>query len=278
MPARKFWSILLLTFIAFNLLHAQEIDSVFFQQKEKELIDLYEKIRSSEPGQKINAEKAFEDTLFKILQEKKSYYYSFPNIKFIGRIQSPDGNLNTFTWNIPLAGGFNNYYCILQYLPKNTDAPFVYKLKETPALLNKNRQGMTGTESWIGGLYYEVLSNKYKGQVFYTLLGFHFNNIVSNIKTIEVLAFNEKNIPYFPERKFFYDGKPQNRIVFEFNERVKMTLKYNETMDKIVFDHLSPNRPSLVDQFQFYGPDLSYDALYWKDGIWVHETDVQLEY
>ena len=277
MPVRK-CGFVLLSLIAFNLLHAQKIDTVFFQQKEQELIALYNKIKSSAPDQQAKSEKEFECGLFELLKDENSFYYSFPELKFIGRIQSSDGFLNTFTWNIPLTGGFNNYYCILQYLPKKADAPFVFKLKELPAILNKNRQAPAETESWIGALYYQVVANKYKGTVYYTLMGFHFNNIVSNIKTVEVLAFDDQNFPYFPQRKFLYQGKPQNRIVFEYNERVQMTLEYNQTMEKIVFDHLSPNRPSLEGQFQFYGPDMSYDALFWQDGIWVHESDIPIEY
>jgi hypothetical protein len=73
-------------------------------------------------------------------------------------------------------------------------------------------------------------------------------------------------------------GKPLNRIIFEFNERVQVTLEYNEVMKMIVFDHLSPSRPSLEGQYQFYGPDFSYDGLLFEDGIWKHYSDIQIEY
>jgi hypothetical protein len=47
-----------------------------------------------------------------------------------------------------------------------------------------------------------------------------------------------------------------------------MSLRYEEDRKRIVFDHLSPPDASLKGQTQYYGPDLSYDAYYWKKGRW----------
>lgn len=257
---------------------AQKIDSVYFRQKEDMLYHLHDTIEQLSPPEKLKAEYAFRDSLSIILKNPQSVNYTFPNLKFVGRIASDDKNLNVFTWNIPQPGGFNNYYCILQYLPKKSKEIYVYVLKENPAILNKNQQARGDIKNWPGGLYYEVITQKYKGQTYYTLLGFHFNNILSNFKTIEVLTFNDQNIPFFPQGKFLYMGKSLNRIVFEFNERVQMTLKYNKAMKMIVFDHLSPSRPSLEGQYQFYGPDFSYDGLIFEDGIWKYQSDIQIKY
>ena len=46
--------------------------------------------------------------------------------------------------------------------------------------------------------------------------------------------------------------------------------------DMIVFDHLSPSREDLEGQYQFYGPDFSYDGLRWKDCGWVLIEDLDL--
>jgi len=32
-------------------------------------------------------------------------------------------------------------------------------------------------------------------------------------------------------------------------------------MNMIIFDHLSPSKPSYTGNYQFYGPDFSYDGL-----------------
>jgi hypothetical protein len=267
---------MILYIIAWSPSFTQEIDSAFYRQKEDMLLLLHSKITESSLKNKLKAEENFRDSLVEILQHPESFYYTFPGLTNIGRISSDDGLLNIFSWNIPQTGGFNTYYAILQYAHKRSKKVYVYPLRETHNTLSKSTQDISFPEAWVGSLYYEIVTTKYKGQVFYTLLGFHFNNILSNIKVIDILTFNENNEPVFPQKKFNYEGKPCNRIVFEYNERAQMTLEYNISMEKVVFDHLSPSRPSLQGEYQFYGPDFSYDALFFEDGIWMHQTDVQI--
>ncbi len=42
----------------------------------------------------------------------------------------------------------------------------------------------------------------------------------------------------------------------------------------IVFDHLVPISPKMKDDRQYYGPDYSYDAFYFKDNIWKLKINV----
>lgn len=268
--------LMILFAIAWNTSFSQDIDSAFFDNKENALLQLYNNILEVPIKDKQKAEEVFRDSLAEILRNPASFYYTFPKLTNIGRISSGDDMLNIFSWNIPQIGGFNAYYAIIQYTPKRTKKVFVYPLNEILTDLNKNSQMLSSQKAWIGSLYYEIIPTKYKGQIYYTLLGFHFNDILSNIKIIDILTFNEDSQLEFPAQKFKYEGKPCNRIVFEYNERAQMTLEYNTTMEKIVFDHLSPSRPSLQGEYQFYGPDFSYDALFFEEGIWHHQTDIQI--
>jgi len=47
-----------------------------------------------------------------------------------------------------------------------------------------------------------------------------------------------------------------------------MTLKYDEGKEMIIYDHLSPSEPKYEGQYEFYGPDFSYDGLKYENGIW----------
>lgn len=277
MPIKHLKLTVILVALTWNFSFAQKIDSLFFSSKEEILLQLHEEITNAPLKTKEQAEKIFQDSLAQILSNPESFYYTFPQLKNIGRISSTDGQLNIFSWNIPESGGFNSYYCILQYSPKRSDMVYVYPLHEAMNKLEKDNQINSDTNAWVSSLYYEIVTTKYKGQVFYTLLGFHFNDILSNFKLVDILSF-DNNRPYFPSRMFLYEGKVLNRIVFEYNERVQMTLEYNPTMEMIIFDHLSPSRPSLEGNYQFYGPDFSYDALRFEDGIWKHRSDVQVTY
>jgi hypothetical protein len=53
-----------------------------------------------------------------------------------------------------------------------------------------------------------------------------------------------------------------------------MALNFDEKEKMIVMDHLAPEDSRFVGQYQFYGPDFSYDALKFKKGAWIFERDV----
>ena len=48
-----------------------------------------------------------------------------------------------------------------------------------------------------------------------------------------------------------------------------MSVKWNERMKMIVFDHLSPSQPSLAGNYEYYGPDFSYDGFRFEKDAWV---------
>ena len=45
-----------------------------------------------------------------------------------------------------------------------------------------------------------------------------------------------------------------------------MMLRYDDKLKMIVFDHLSPSKPSYEGKYQYYGPDFSYDGLIFEKG------------
>jgi hypothetical protein len=57
-----------------------------------------------------------------------------------------------------------------------------------------------------------------------------------------------------------------------------MSLKYNDSRKQIIFSHLAPNNldPMLVGQYQYYGPDGSFDALNMKKGRWTYEGAIDI--
>ncbi len=256
--------------------NSQVIDSVFFRDQEKKLINLYQSISTSDDNTNQSAEVAFHDSLLKVLSCDGAFFFVFDSLKKVGRVVSDDESLVLYSWNIPQPNGFNNYYCILLYYSKKEKKHFLFDLKELPDFFSQNRQMPANINAWPAALYYKVISVKYKGQVYYTLLGFNFNNILSNIKVIEAIYFNNNNELNFSDGLFLKGNKAQNRLVFEYNERVQMMLDYNTEKKMIIFDHLSPVKPSLEGQYQFYGPDLSYDGLLFIDGKWVFQSDILL--
>ena len=55
-----------------------------------------------------------------------------------------------------------------------------------------------------------------------------------------------------------------------------MTIQYEEKAKRFVFDHLAPSKPIYQNQFEYYGPDFSYDALEYRKGKWVLVENVDV--
>jgi len=93
------------------------------------------------------------------------------------------------------------------------------------------------------------------------------------VKTIEVISI-QRGKPVFRDEQFLLGGTVEDRIVLEYAADLAATVRYNEALDMIVYDHLAPLHPLYHGNYQFYGPDGSYDGLKFTEGIWVLEEDV----
>ena len=138
---------------------------------------------------------------------------------------------------------------------------------ETEVLTDKN---------WFGALYFNIILKKHSGRKYYTLLAYDLNNLLTRKKIIDVLYFDENNMPHFGAPVFKNDEVLINRVIFEYSASVVMSLNYFKKKKMIIYDHLSPSDPSYNGQYQFYGPDLSYDAYIFKKGKWNYIADVEL--
>ena len=54
-------------------------------------------------------------------------------------------------------------------------------------------------------------------------------------------------------------------------------LKYNQEFKLIVFDHLSPSQKKFEGQYLYYGPDMTYDGLEFKNGFWNLKSNIVLK-
>lgn len=133
--------------------------------------------------------------------------------------------------------------------------------------------------TWLGALYYQIVTIKTKSTKYYLLLGYRPNGLHTSKKVIEPLSFGLSGQPLFGQRVFNVNGKQQlQRIIFEFSARASMALRFEPTLNMLVFDHLSPASPRYAGNAQFYGPDFSYDGfkLDPKSGFWSYERDLDM--
>jgi hypothetical protein len=252
-------SLLFLILIPFYAL-AQEA----YLLKEKELVVLLDSIRKVKgEEEKFLLSDAIALELELMLAEENSMQYPFDSLKLISKIVAPDKSWRMFNWHIEDDKKQHKYWAIIQY--KHQNKYRVVSLMDAAEDLKSPESKTIKAPQWYGAHYYNVfMPEKNK----YYLLGYNGRSNIISQKIIEVMSFDNKGNIIFGDDVFITEKGNPKRMVFEYSREVSMSLKYYEKNKIIVFDHLAPREPHLVNSKQFYGPDLSYDAFEYKKGKW----------
>jgi hypothetical protein len=100
-----------------------------------------------------------------------------------------------------------------------------------------------------------------------------FNNARSHIKTIETLLIQRQK-PVFTRSLFAHGTDHIDRMVLEYSSTVAISVRYEPEMKMITFDHLVPFHPIYNRNYEFYGPDGSFDGLEFRQGKWIFRSDI----
>lgn len=139
---------------------------------------------------------------------------------------------------------------------------------------------MLRADKWFGALYYKLLPIEKDDETMYTLLGYIPGKEI-NQKVVEILSIDFRGRPRFGNQVFliekFEDAvykKPPMRLILKYTPNHSASLRWLEKEQMIVMDHLSPPDAAQIGQYQYYGPDFSYDALVWKNNWWELKEQV----
>jgi hypothetical protein len=202
-----------------------------------------------------------------ILRNPASYTYAFDSLKMMGKVKSPDNEFRIFTWNL-VAGESTINFGIIQMKPAGNADCQVFLLSDK-ADVDQLLYTKVTTSNWYGALYYKVIKNQAGNKNYYTLLGYDSFSPYISKKLIDVLYF-ENGIPFFGAPVFQVSGKMQYRVVFSYSARVSMMLNYDEATKMIMLDHLSPSESRYTGQYEYYGPDFSYDGFSFNKTFWQY--------
>ena len=226
--------------------------------------------------------KAFE----RALSIDGAFDFAFDSLTDIARLTPPDKKFRIINWNVPYEDGTQEYFGFLHYKHLVTvkgkrknekkETLLLYRLIDKSMDIKNPENTISDNKNWYGMLYYAIIPKKTKKQTYYTLLGWDGNDKFSKKKIIDVLTFDVKGVPHFGADIFVMPKKKTKRVVFEYASSCSMSLKYNSKKDSIVFDHLAPENPSLVGQYQYYCPDMSYDGFGFKQGKWNYGEDLNV--
>jgi len=215
-------------------------------------------------------------TILKVMPEALSTEgamdFPWAGLNRIGVVSSEDDMIRIFTWHVMDDRDTYRYFGYVQVAMRK-DKLRVYALHDN----GKKQRGLSkldqSVEDWCGKLYYSILTTHHKRKTFYTLLGMDFNDTRSTFKTVEILDLQRNQVRFLKER--FFDGKgKQDRLVLEYSAQVAISVRYDPDLKMIAFDHLVPFHPIYENNFEFYGPDGSFDGLEFVDGIWTYRTDI----
>lgn len=258
--------------------------SISLESYEARLDKLFKQIpRAENDTEKETLCDAISVVLDTVLLQPSSFQYPFDSLRTLGKVFSPDNKLRFYTWNLPYLDGTNRFYGMLQYHPDQNTDPQVFALTDSGADSDDILHAVLDGGNWSGSLVYEIAQVESMDTTFYVLLGYAPYSLFISERTIDILYFKPEAAhdsnrlqPVFGKPVFHIGDSPQCRVVFKYSARAQMMLQWNASAQMIVFDHLSPLNPSYTGNFQFYGPDFSYDGFVYDGRFWRLMEDVDI--
>lgn len=227
-----------------------------------------------------DAEKEFinielEAELENLLEHPQVIEYPFESWTTMSTIVSPDGEFRIFNWNIEDKQLNHTHYCYV-VKKKRGKKNQVFKFKENKLNLPPRPENTLTPDMWYGALYYKIIPVQKGSKTYYTVLGFSGKDRSSNMKLLDVFYFKGRTLrmgyPMFQESK---DSKRlKRRVFFEYSEKAVVSVRLNEKLGGIVFDHLVPEQKNLEGLYSFYIPDMTYDMYKLVDATWRYQEDV----
>lgn len=242
--------------------------------KEHELKEYLTVLRNADSDeQKLQSNEEFRVRLKQFLQREGGFDHEFSMLPTVGVIDSPDNKVRIVNWNIEMDDLSHRFFCIVLHKYGRKNELVVTEFNDNPTLNTQLPDGIVQPNNWYGALYYQIIPIKKGNKDVYTILGWDGYNTLSNLKVVDALTLTSSTArlgaPIFEQ-----EGKLKYRLFYQFAEKTSMYLHYEKDNDRIMMDHLSPESPSLKGFYEFYVPDLSFDALIYNDKKWALHEDV----
>lgn len=232
------------------------------------------KLRSARTeGAKDSTNFEFDKMIEATLNEPSVFDIDFSPLHTVGVIDSPDNLVRVVTWNVEYEDDrqqYNGYIISRSAVGKQ---PTVVKLNYIRDIYNPKPTEVVDENQWYGALYYQIIPYNKGSKDSYILLGWNGGGMNSNIKLIDVLSLTSKGVK-FGQSIFKTKDQTLKRFYLEHSSKSVVSLKYEPQYERIIFDHLSPENPSMTGFYEYYVPDLSYDAFSLKGAKLLLEEDV----
>lgn len=260
-----------------------DTSNMWVRNAEAELQALQKKtFHSRDERERFEANREFIAVWDRITGNEKILQYRF-SLKDISVLQPPDQSFMLITWNIPKNDGTHAYFGYLLssrevtkkrglFRRERSKEYEVFKLMDRSATIRSPENHVGSPDKWFGMLYTAIIPC----DGYYALIGWDGNNKLTQRKFVDVLSFRSNGEPIFGKDVFRIPRKNPRRLMFEYSSEVTMSLRFDEKSGRIIYSHLASHQegPLLEGQYQFYGPDGSFDALVMKKDRWEVEEDI----
>lgn len=224
----------------------------------------------SEP-ERLDANFTFVKTLVAALKQPYSYTFPFDSLDMVSILDAPDDRFRIFSWHIQLNDGSYLYYGTIQ-LNTPDGSLEMYPLLDKTYEIAEPEQAITAPDNWYGAQYYRIVSLNEA----YVLLGWKGHTPYVTQKVVDVLRLTDDGAQLGQAIFDTPEGNGQTRAIYRYNRNVSMYLDYDSAENRIVLDHLAPADERQQEQYEQYGPDLTYDAWQLENGRLVFVSDVPL--
>ncbi len=144
----------------------------------------------------MRTDSSFIKTFVRSLQIKNSFYYPFDSVRGLSKIYAPDSTFKIFTWHLDFDGSYIRQRGAIQYKTADGSLKLV-PLRDYSEFAENALDSVRNKDTWIGAVYYNMIKTTHQGKNYYTLFGYDANTPRSNKKWIEVLTFDQRNMPVF---------------------------------------------------------------------------------
>lgn len=172
----------------------------------------------------------FRNTLKTAIGLPGSFTYPFDSLKKLAKMTSPDKMFRIYNWNLPITNGSNLYFCFLQIPEKNSKKTFrIIELRDRSDSIPDPEHSTLDAGCWYGALYYKIIPERSGPGMIYTFLGWEGTSLLQMQKVIEILWFDDNNLPHFGKKIFnkYKDGE-NKRVIFKYSPVAAMVLRYDE--------------------------------------------------
>lgn len=258
-------------------LHSQELKDIELVIIEDSLSNLFNTLTTTKSdSEKIEVNNQIIKTLTSAIELDNSFTYPFDSLKKLGKLTSEDKALRIYTWNVAFSDFTYKYYSIIQILNERDNNYQTYLLKDKSDEIENPEKASLTVDNWYGALYYQIVLKKFKKKNTYILIGWKGFSNFSTKKVIEPIEITKNGIIKFNSTVFKINNEKKKRLIFEFSARASMICRYDEQYDMIIYDHLSPSNSKYAGQYQYYGPDMTQDALEFNKGSWTYIPNVDI--